>query len=217
VGDPSAAAAPSQYYPIQIPPGTEPALCPDCAQNTGSLGPGGALYARNIACCNTNEVVCGQQADVQLNMGNMVGPSRMGVECLIHQQPNQAGQDILDTSTLPFQIIGGSNNPNPALRGQIISSSDSIVTIPLYDGHDLCPGGSCDPTVVIVGFLQVFIEGVDKTAQGLVTATILNVAGCGGGGVGGGSGGGCGSGGSGGGGGPVTGGGGTLLPVRLVR
>ncbi|MCH8267805.1 MAG: hypothetical protein IH846_09835 [Acidobacteria bacterium] len=219
-GDPQDAAAPSQFFPIQIPPGEEPALCPTCAQNTGSLGPGAALYARNIACCNTNQVVCGQEVDVQLNTGNMVGPSRMGVECLIHQLPNQTGQDILDTSSVPFQITGGSNHPNPYLRGQIISSSDAIVTIPLYDGHDLCPGGSCNSTVIIVGFLQIFITNVEKAAQGKINGVILNVAGCGGGGGGGGSSSGCGGGGSGGGsdsGGPVSGGSGSLFPVRLVR
>ena len=216
MGNPQDAPAPSQFYPIQIPPGTEPALCPTCAwQETGSLGPGAALYARNIACCNTNQVVCGQQIEVQLNTGNMVGPSRIGVECLIHQLPNQTGQDILDTLTVPFKIIGGSNHPNPLLRGVVdIGSSDAIVTIPLYDGHELCPGGSCGIIVVIVGFLEIFITNVDKGAQGTIHGVILNIAGCGAGGGGGDSSSGCGS--SSGGGGPV-GGGGSLLPVRLVR
>lgn len=207
-GDPQAAAAPSQFYPIQIPPGTEPALCPDCAQNTGSFGPGAALYARNIACCNTNQFTCGLQVDVQLQTGNMVGPTRLGVQCLTHQLSNGTGQDTLDTTTVPFNIIGGTNNPNPLLQNQIITSSDSIVTIPLYDGHDLCPGGSCSSTVTILGFLQVFINSVGPP-QATVNATILNVAGCGAGGSGGGSGGG--------GGGTVVGSGGSLFPVRLVQ
>lgn len=224
-GDPQLAAAPSQFYPIQIPPGEEPALCPDCAQQTGSEGPGAALYARNIACCNTNTLTCGQQVDVQLQTGNMVGPTRMAVECLIHQRPNGSGQDELSMAPGYPQITGGSNNPNPLLRNQIISSSDSIVTIPLYDGHALCPGGSCGQTVTIVGFLQVFITQVDKSAQGRVQSVILNVAGCAAGGSGGGSSGGSGGGGTGGGGDTGSGGGGTinatpggsLLPVRLIR
>ncbi len=52
-------------------------------------------------------------------------------------QNNGQGQDILNTLTTPFQIIGGTSNPNPVLVGQVISSSDSIITIPLYDGHEL--------------------------------------------------------------------------------
>jgi len=217
-GDPSQAAAPSQFYPIQLPPGGDPVLCPDCAQNTGSLGPGAALYAQNIACCNTNRLYCGQQVDVDLQTGNVVGPTRMGVECLIHQLPNGQGQDILDTSTVPFQIMGGSNNPNPALRGQWISSSDSIMTVPLYDGHTLCPGGSCGASVTIVGFLQLFLTQADKGAQGTTSARVLNVSGCGPGSPGGGPGsGGSGSGGGSSGGGASIGSGGALFPIRLVR
>ncbi|MCZ6515490.1 MAG: pilus assembly protein TadG-related protein, partial [Acidobacteria bacterium] len=143
-GDPNEAAAASQFYPIQIPPGSEPELCPECSgPETGSDGPGAALYRHNIECCNTNVLVCGQTVDIDLSTGNMVGPTWLGVKCLIHQQNNGQGQDILNISTTPFQIFGGTSNPNPLLIGQVISSSDSIITIPLYDGHELCPGGSC--------------------------------------------------------------------------
>lgn len=118
--------------------------------------------------------------------------------------------------------MGGAANPNPALVGQAISSSPSIVTVPLYDGHPLCPGGSCGFTITIVGFLEVFVEKVGPP-QSTTTGYIMNVAGCGAGGSGGGSGGGgSGGGGTGGGGGggsgTITGGiGGGLLPVRLIR
>ena len=132
-----------------------------------------------------------------------MGPTKLGVRCLIHQHPSGTGQDILNTSTTPFQITGGSNNPNPGLVGQTIAGSDSIITIALYDGHDLCPGSSCGFSITIVGFLQAFIHNVDPGAQGTVNATIINVAGCGGGG--------------GGGGGAVITTGGSLFPVRLVQ
>ena len=210
-GDPQEASAPSQFYPIQIPPGTEPELCPDCSgPETGSDGPGAALYRHNIECCNTNVLVCGQTVDIDLSTGNMVGPTNLGVKCLIHQQNNGQGQDILNTTTTPFQIIGGTTNPNPLLIGQVISSSDSIITIPLYDGHELCPGGSCGFTITIVGFLQVFITDVDPGAQGRVDAIILNVAGCGSGGSGSDGGGSDGSG-------TIVNSGGSLFPVRLIN
>ena len=216
-GTPSEAAVPSQFYPIQIPPGTEPALCPDCSgPETGSDGPGAALYRHNIECCNTNTVACGTQVPLDLSTGNMVGPTRMGTECLIHQGPSGSGQDIL-TVAAPLDIMGGSNNPNPTLQGASgITDSDSIITVPIYDGSPLTPGLGDIPYVTIVGFMQVFVNQVDKGAQGTVHATILNVAGCGGGG--------------GGaapppdpgttpppGGGVIVGPGGSLFPVRLVR
>ncbi len=224
-GLPNAAPAPGQFYPIQIPPGNEPALCPECAANAGgSEGPGGALYRHNIACCNTNQFVCGQQVEVDEETGNMVGPTNQGVACLIHQtknncgtSPDTCGQDYIpDATNAPFNIVGGTNNPNVALRGlSPISSSDSLVTIPMYEGYPLSPGESgAFPMVTIVGFLQVFVEKVGPP-QSTVTAYVMHVAGCGGGSAGGGSGG---SGGSGGGeGGVITTPGGSPFPVRLVR
>ena len=223
-GDPSEAAAPSQFYPIQIPPGDEPALCPDCTgPDTGSTGPGAALYRHNIECCNTNVVACGTSVPINLQVGNMVGPTRLGTECLIHQGPGGYGQDIL-TAAAPLNIMGGSNNPNTLLQGASgLTDSDSIIIVPLYDGMQLTPGVGDTPFVTIIGFLQLFIHNVDKGAQGRVNSTILNIAGCGGGGSGdGGSGGGApppddGSGGGTPSTGAIIGPGGSLFPVRLIR
>ena len=233
-GNPGEAPAPSQFYPIQIPPGEEPAICPPCASEAGgSDGPGAALYRRNIACCNTSIVSCGQEVTLDRQTGNMVGPTAQGVSCLIHQKnntcggnPSACGQDFIQSTTnYPFPIMGGDNNPNPLVRGQQVISSDSFVTVPLYNGAQLCPGGAdtCG-TATISGFLQVFVEKAGP--QGKVTGYVTNIAGCGAGGSGGGSGSGGGEGeegGSGGGGtgsggsGAITGPGGSLFPVRLVR
>jgi hypothetical protein len=225
-GLPSAAPAPGQFYPIQIPPGDEPALCPECAGAAGgSEGPGGALYRHNISCCNTNQFVCGQQVAVDEQTGNMVGPTSQGVQCLIHQDspscagdPSNCGQDYYLDPTDPTTLMGGSNNPNPALVSESMSTSDSIVTVPLYDGAPLSPGESGpSPTVTIIGFLQVFVRKVGPP-QATVDAYVLNVAGCGSGGSGGPGGGGPGGGGSGSGpGGSISTPGGGLYPVRLVR
>jgi len=220
-GLPSASPAPGQFYPIQVPPGPEPALCPDCAPTAGgSGGPGGALYRFNIACCNTNQFVCGQQVDVDEQTGNMVGPTNQGVACLIHQtrnncggDPSSCGQDYIpDATSAPFHIVGGTNNPVTALQGAApISSSDSLVMIPMYEGYPLSPGESgALPTVTIVGFLQVFIRKVGPP-QSTVDSYVLNVSGCGGGSTGGGSGG------NPPGGGVITTPGGSPFPVRLVR
>lgn len=217
-GEPSAAPAPSQFYPIQIPPGDVPAQCPSCAANPS--GGGAALYSANISCCNTNVLACGTNVNIDNKTGNMQGPTEQGVECLINEdKTTDTGQDTLcGTSVLgdvvppcgpPFTIWGGPNNPISALRGQAdISSSSSIVTVPLYSGQLLCPGGSCGTGIVtIIGFLQVFLRTVDGPGpnQGNVHATIMNVTACGSTPPGGG------------GGGTVTGGGGQLIPIRLVQ
>jgi hypothetical protein len=197
-GSPSAAPAPSQYYPVELP--SSNFECPSCS--TGSLGGTGAsLYRSNIECCNDNQVLCGTLS-VDFQTGDMQGPTQQGVSCLINEQNDGSGQDVL-VSAFPLSITGGSNNLNPALRGVTgLTQSSSIVTVPIYDGQNLCPGGSCGSTVQIYGFLQMFIQGVDN--QGNVTATVLNVGGCGSSGTTGGS--------------PATAGAnGSFVPIRLIR
>ena len=208
-GSPGQTIAPSQFFPVILPPGTAPAECPTCSN--GGTGGGAALYRQNIECCNTRTLTCGT-ITLQPETGNVVGPTRQGVDCLIHQQPNGGGQDILQLPTSPLKITGGSNNPNPALQGSTTNSSSSLVTAPIYDGAQLCPGQSCAASVSanIVGFMQLFVKD-ETNPQGTVEAYILNISTCGSS-----SGGGSGGGGSGGGSGTVTGGGLSTVPIRLV-
>jgi putative Flp pilus-assembly TadE/G-like protein len=199
--------APSQYYPITMPepPNT---LCPSCGSPSSGTN-GAALYRSNIECCNGNQLVCGAQGTIDLSLkpGDMQGPTVQGVSCLIHQSPGN-GEDTLNMSPSPYQYIAGANNPFFP-KGTVISSSDSVITVPLYDGHNICPGGSCSTnTVTIIGFLQVFVRDVvtSGTSRGNVEAYVLNISGCGSGSggqppVSGGSG----------------GGGGSPIPVRLIH
>jgi hypothetical protein len=205
-GKPNLAAAPSQFYALNVPAGATPPACPSC---TGGGGGGAALYQQNIECCSTNWVSCGAQA-VSPQTGDMVGPTASGTQCLIHQGPGPypSGEDILAPDTLT--VTGGTLNPDPALRGQQIepiTASSSVVVVPLFAGTQdaLCPGGSCGTTVQVVGFMQLFVK--DETSpQSTVEGYVLNVGGCGSA-VGGGAS-------------PPPGGGtasGSFIPVRLVQ
>jgi hypothetical protein len=201
--NPAQAAAPSQYYPIDLPAGSTPPACPSCGSGGGG---GGALYRDNIACCSTNTFVCGQQVTVSTQTGNLVGPTSQGTNCLIHANSDglNEGQDIftfIANGDPPITITGGANNPNPACVGQTITSSDSVVTTPLYDGTDLCPGGSCGGTATIVGFLQLGIMDNSAGTNGGVQAIIMNVVGCG----------------NTGGGPPIVAAPGATIPIRLVH
>ena len=177
-GRPQDAPAPSQFYPIDIPPGETPEICKSCASGGGG---GGALYRHNIACCNTDQWVCGAEHDVEMETGNMVGPTGEGVRCLINQGNGNSfpnGQDTYNPAT--GLITAGTSNPYyPA--GTIVTKSDSVVTLPLYDGHQLCPGNSCGSTVMIVGFIQLFIIQ-ERNPQATVEAYVMGVSGCGAGG-----------------------------------
>jgi hypothetical protein len=55
------------------------------------------------------------------------------------------------------------------------TSSNSIISLPIFDSGNTI-GSSRQTPVTIVGFLQVFINGVDN--HGNVDVTVLNVAGC---------------------------------------
>jgi hypothetical protein len=112
------------------------------------------------------------------------------VQCLIHQTDannttSSSGQDYLnatvtfgDPSAYPFQILAGSSNPLGAgLAGTPITSSNSIVSLPIYDQTAATLTSNSTTPVTFVGFLQVFINAVDGNGNRLVT--VLNVSGCG--------------------------------------
>jgi Flp pilus assembly protein TadG len=139
----------------------------------------GSTYQEAIAGCDENTVYAcgivsgGAQIDLSFNPGKASGDTATATECLIHQS---AGQDVLDSSQFPFQIQAGLGNP--VLTSGVIMSSNSIVSIPIYD--DVAAGAfapnQASVAVTIVGFLQVFVNGIDSA--GNINVTVLNVAGC---------------------------------------
>jgi hypothetical protein len=164
-----------------------------------SAATGGSLFEKAIAGCDQTTVYyCGVPSSSPIGNGpNMVDlgiypadDTSNGVQALIHEgNPNPnggqpTGQDYFNPSAspygiptaYPFQILSGSSNPMPGLgTGVPITSSNSIVSLPIYDQANPIAGTGTSP-VTIVGFLQVFINGVDQ--YGNVDVVVLNVAGC---------------------------------------
>lgn len=224
-GTPGGAAAPGQYYAAYIPNTTQFATeCPACASSTTGGGGSGsaAVYRTNIECCNNNPIVCGSNnITLASTAGNMVGPTRQGVDCLIHQSGNSfssnCGQDRMGGTSNPcagpppsimtdLSITAGPNNPYLNAGDNVPSQgSDSVVALPIWDGTPLQSGQN--PSVNIVGFLQLFIQS-EGSPQGTVYGTVMNVTSCGSGGSGSGTSGG---------GGPIVVGGGSPIPVRLIH
>jgi putative Flp pilus-assembly TadE/G-like protein/putative Tad-like protein involved in Flp pilus assembly len=139
-------------------------------------------YAQAIAGCDQSTLYqCGVASEntVDLSENPRQGDTANGVQCLIHQGTlglgAASGQDTLDDTNYPFQIKAGDNNPLK-ISGNVITSSNSVVTVPIYDNTNnvIKPNGTSP--VTIVGFLQVFINGVDT--NGNVKVTVLNVTGC---------------------------------------
>jgi Flp pilus assembly protein TadG len=113
------------------------------------------------------------QVDFTENPSGPSGDTSTAAQCLIQQAK---GQDGLNISAYPYQIQAGSGNPLK-VTGSVITSSNSIVSLPIYDATTLTIKGN-EAAVTIVGFLQVFINFVDTTT-GNLNVTVLNVAGCG--------------------------------------
>jgi len=155
-----------------------PALIGGTANGVPSCATG-SPYQEAIAGCDVSTVYAcgiagaGVQADLTFNPGRASGDTATATECRIHQS---AGQDVLDTTQFPFQIHAGLGNP--VLTNALVTSSNSIVSVPIYD--DVAAGTfntvQAYVPVNIVGFLQVFINGID--AGGNINVTVLNVAGC---------------------------------------
>ncbi len=184
-------SGPSQYYDV------------DTGCGSGDQRP-------CISTCSSATWACGNTLSTV--QGDRAGQIRQGIGDLIHARPATGPNHGQDTITInpdgTWTITGGLNNPNPALRGKPTPNSDSLVTVVLYDGHLVPPGIQ---TVIIVGYMEMFIESVGGGSDAAITARILNVSGCGA------RIGTCGTSGGGLTGGTVGGGNGSLLPIRLVR
>jgi hypothetical protein len=95
---------------------------------------------------------------------------------LIHQSPG-TGQDTL-VQEFPAIFLAGPNNPfvgSSIQANDLILTSDSVITIPLYDGLTVPP--TTGSAVTIIGYLQVFIKQLNP--DGSMMVTVLNVSGCG--------------------------------------
>jgi hypothetical protein len=172
------------YLPGQA-PATTPVAVPSCSAGAG-------LYQQAIAGCDQSTVYqCGVQngntLDMSVNPGMGTNATMDGVACLIHQGDatdftDASGQDTLSPygapAAYPFQMLAGTNNPlvgGGFAAGTPITSSNSIVSLPIIDNTTTVPSGGTKP-VTVVGFLQVFINAADQ--YGNVSVTVLNVTGC---------------------------------------
>jgi hypothetical protein len=175
------------YYPAQMPSAT--LACPSCA--------GATNFEREIECCNPTPISCGSTVTLpavnQLPLDATVypegagGPAQDGVQCLIHQSGGSGQDDLVSGPplTYPLQIQVGTGHP---LNGTVLSAndlvttSDSLVTIPVYDQTVAPPTPTSSTSVQVIGFLQVFIDrsfpgGGWKAGEFHVT--VVNVLGCG--------------------------------------
>jgi hypothetical protein len=173
-----------EYVPalVTAPSSPNPNVCPACA--------GATDYEQSIECADVTTsyqvLSCGggagnAQWDNNVSPGGLTGLSALGAECLIHATThgNNKGQDKLDTNSWPdnpMQITAQS----PPQNGNLVTTSNSIVTIPIIDTtSSILPTGG---NVTIDGYMQAFINevhgGGNPNYQGDIQVTVLNIVGC---------------------------------------
>lgn len=179
-------------------------LCPACQ--------GVPDFEQSIECCDFNAYSCGAAAvqiftDTTIRHGQLRNETNNGVQCLIGASP-----DTLDPTSLP----GFSAGTDPVritagggpLSGTLVTTSNSIVNLPILDTTNPLPTAPGTSQVTVIGFLQVFIDSssaVNSAPAGNhaeVVAHVLNVVGCGNAPAAGA---------------PVSGGGVSPIPVRLIH
>jgi hypothetical protein len=201
----------TEYLPMQLP--DTHLYCPSGSAPSCS-GSGGSFEA-STKCCDGpifDYGQCGVSGTIatwnpNINPGGNNGAAQQGLQCLIHDPQ----QDILNPAFANnglMQIQPGSYSQaryNVA-QGSLISTSDSIITVPLFDPKSLHQGTQ---TVTVVGFLQLFVKDVGKKPQPPnpgpppdMNAYILNIIGCGNSLTAGSA---------------VSGGGASAIPVRLIH
>jgi len=131
VGNPQQAIAAGQFFPIDLPP-------LDCNCGVNPI-PGGSEYRSNIANCNPYSVGIGDRLEVE--PGNMVGPTKQGVQNLIDQDPGA----YWDAS-------------EQTIKGSAFGKSPRIILVPFFDPTSPPTSGRNWVRVTKIG--AFFLEGV---------------------------------------------------------
>lgn len=172
-----------EYVPGAVPQTASAfSAVPSCAPSTD--------YGSAVAGCDQTTVYqCGQtmsslgnpnMVDLSENPGGPAGDSAMGLACSLTGNSSLplSGQDNLTTDPYPFVVLTGAANPLKVATDTPVTSSNSIVSLPIYDQTIPLTISTNTAPVTIVGFLQVFVNSVDPT-NGSISVTVINVAGCG--------------------------------------
>ncbi|HET6176272.1 MAG TPA: pilus assembly protein TadG-related protein [Candidatus Sulfotelmatobacter sp.] len=172
-----------EYLPGEA-PSVPPVAIPACASGRAYEEAIGGSDQATVYQCGVQHSASATPNQVDLSENPSMGSNDTlnGVKCLIHESdetvPQPDGQDTLNLTTYPFKILSGSANPNlgGGSAGSILSGSNSIVSVPIYDSEAGAINSTGITQVTIIGFLQVFISQVDQ--YGNVQVVILNVSGC---------------------------------------
>jgi hypothetical protein len=183
--------APGAYYPGAI----DAADFPVPTQALPACSTGFNSYQLAVAGCVQAPISCGANANFNIDT-NTYTPNNVtrdadtvaAAECLIHYVTSPGDSDSIDPATTrpPLQFVAGNQNPVTGAVGNDVMVSDSLVTIPVINNP--LPNTPTNP-VQVIGFLQVFLNPSASSTMPYaspgpkspneISATIINMAGCG--------------------------------------
>lgn len=139
IGNPQETVSPGHFFAIDLPP-----------VNRATPVTGASEYELNIASCEgSNQYLVSVGDELQLEPGNMVGPTKKGIEDLVAQDPNaywdDAGREVADSDFYPEL------------------SSPRVVVIAFYDPRQ--PPVSGRNSIFVINMAAMFIEGVDSSGN----------------------------------------------------
>ncbi len=139
-------------------------------------------YQKGIAGCIDTPISCNSSAKIDVGTDfNRNLETADAVNCLTHATANPSDADQVDPTVVPsppFEFLAGTNNPITGSVGKDVMTSDSLVTVPVFDVGSFAPPSN---TVTIVGFVQLFLNsnGTETPNNGRVYNTVINMVGCG--------------------------------------
>ncbi|QLA14856.1 pilus assembly protein TadG-related protein [Desulfolutivibrio sulfoxidireducens] len=136
LGDSHDTVVPGHFNPVDFPP-----------VNRGTPETGASVYRLNIAgCTGSNNTLVRDGDELQIEPGNMVGPTNQGLDELLAADPDAAWDDTA-------KAITGSKFSDPM-------KSPRVALIPFYDPSR--PQMSGRNTIYVYQLGAVFIDGVSK-------------------------------------------------------
>jgi hypothetical protein len=163
VSDPQSeyALSPGLFYPWRLPPDAGMAECDQ--GGGGSQQSGGATYRRNICECNTYPVEL--FTDYDLEPGNMIGPTKQGVNELLSEDPDTYW------STSSQQLVN-TNMDSPYYGNPL--SSPRVIKIALFDVSQITGPGMT--SIQFNNFALFFLEDMGNGNQDPITGRFLKYA-----------------------------------------
>lgn len=135
---------PGIFLPFELPEDPDPGAT--CGIGGGGGGPGAAAYSKNICSCNPSTIEVDQEYD--LKTGNMVGPTKAGIEDLI-----ELDEDAYWDAA------------NSTVGGPLGLNSPRVIKVVLYDPDEVVKSGK--QAIRVNNIALLFVESYNNSTKNI--------------------------------------------------